>query len=110
MRKTVLFVLWLIACGIVMAKDYVIVIKGQDGPIIGQTEVTSMHNDTLRVFPSKDAATISITLKDANDNIYQSYCVPATCNDILSVISPSLPTGLMLEIRDDKGYIYREFD
>lgn len=113
MKKLLLVFTSLMLTQIAMSKNITIVIRGTNPPDKTNTEVTSHSNgvtDTLVVSPSKKATAIYVYLKDTNENVYQSYCVPATCNDILSVISPSLPTGLMLEIRDDKGYIYREFD
>lgn len=113
MKKALLIISAMFITQFSLAKHITIVVRGNQPRPTGDTEVTTHGatlSDTLIVTPAKDASLLNITLKDANDNIYQSYCVPATCNDILSVISPSLPTGLMLEIRDDKGYIYREFD
>jgi len=95
------------------AKNITIKIKPMRPTNIGNTEVTytgTAASDTLLVTPGRYVDKIYVYLKDTNENVYQSYCVPATCNDILNVISPSLPTCLMLEIRDDKGYIYRVLD
>ena len=92
------------------AKDITIVIRGITPTSGDNTEVITLGmTDTLEVSPAVDATAIYVSLMDMQGTIYQQHCVPATCNDLLNVISPILPNGFMLEIRDDRGYIYRTF-
>lgn len=102
--------LLLLAFLLVQAREITIVINTTKPTMPEGTEVTQLgQTDTLEVTPAVNATTIYVTLMDIQGTIYHQHCVPATCNDLLNVISPILPNGFMLEIRDDRGYIYRTF-
>lgn len=108
MKKKLLFLVGLFITQLSIAREIVVVIRGTNSNPPIYTEVTGL-TDTLSVTPAVDATAIYVSLMDMQGTIYQQHCVPATCNDLLNVISPILPNGFMLEIRDDRGYIYRTF-
>ena len=91
----------------VQAKNRTVVIKGNPVGLTHKTEVTSVV-DTLTISPAKDVEAIYVTLRDANDNIIEYHSSPACFDDCFTIITPSLPDGYVLEIRDDKGTVYRE--
>lgn len=108
MKKKLLIYSFLLSALVVQAKDITIVVRGITPTSGDNTEVITLGlTDTLEVTPAVNATTIYVSLMDMQGTIYQQHCVPATCNDLLSVISPILPNGFMLEIRDDRGCIYR---
>ncbi len=91
------------------AKEYVVVLKGEKPASIGNTEVVSRESgltDTLTVKPGKDVSTIYICLTDERGETYDYRCVSASYDDRISLITPSLPEGYVLNIYDDKGYVY----
>jgi len=94
------------------AKNKTIVVKGAR-PAIGETEIIvekSGPTDTLTVVPARDASVITVNLKTLSGNVIQQYTLAATCEDIVDIISPELPEGYFLEVRDDNGVIYTDFE
>lgn len=111
MRAKMLLLTVLLGAQMALAKDYVIVIRKPDLSI-GHTEVTDepgVLHDTLSVVPSNEATTIYVTLRNANGNVLQQDCLSALREDYINIISPSLPNGYFLEVRDDRGFIYEEY-
>lgn len=111
MKKNLIILAALFLTQLAMAKDRVIVIIGNEPTNIGNTKVkvdSNVYTDTLTITPAKDVSFIYVTLRDASDNIVESYCSPAYYNDCFTIISPTLPYGYTLEIKDDKGAVYRE--
>ena len=97
------------------AKDHVIVVRAQDGTLPSKTEVSTtgggISSDTLTVRPALDASIIYVCLKDTDGTVLDSHQCSATWNDQITIIAPSnLPNGYFIEVRDDKGTIYREFN
>lgn len=112
MKKTFLILAVALMAQFAQAEDITVVIRGNT-PVENTesqlpTQVTD-NLDTLVVTPAQDASLIYISVKKMNGQVTQYHCVPATCNDLLNVIAPVLPEGYLLEIRDDKGYIYQDF-
>lgn len=97
---------------IAQAKEYVIVLKGTSNTIKSNTEVTSKEgcSDTLTVIPARNINEITISIRDVYGNVHQAYYMPATIDDRFSIITPTLPDGYMLEVKDDRGTIYTDFD
>ena len=95
---------------LVQAKDRTIVVRAADVLEKGKTVVTSAGLDTLYVSPGEDVSFLYITLKDVRDNELYQLFVPASFTDNFTIISPELPEGYFLEVRDDKGYIYEEYN
>ena len=97
------------------AKDHVLVIRGADTGHGNKTVVTdgghTPTSDTLTVRPAVDASIIIVALKDPDGTILDERQCAATWNDQVTIIAPAaLPHGYFLEVRDDKGFLYREFN
>ncbi|MBO4810944.1 MAG: hypothetical protein J5552_05185 [Prevotella sp.] len=109
MKKTCLLSMMLaLAFLLAIAKDVHVVIKGSSTHIpIGGTIVTATI-DTLSVFPGVGVDTITVALCDMRGEVLESHSVPANFNDHVFVISPTLPDGCYIEVRDDKGVIYTQ--
>lgn len=110
MKKKILIVLSLLLAFIAQAKEITIVIRGIKPSNTGYTEVITREPDTLSVIPGRGVENIYVTLRDSCGHVMEYYCVPATWEDCLSVVSPSLPNSYTLEIRDDRGVIYTKED
>ncbi|MCR4916004.1 MAG: hypothetical protein K6A96_09645 [Prevotella sp.] len=107
MKKKIVIVAALFAALLVQAREITVVVRGTFTPNTGSTEVTR-ETDTLTVIPGRGVENIFITLRDSCGHVAEYYCVPAGWEDILNVVSPSLPDAYTLEIRDDKGVVYTE--
>lgn len=109
MKKHLLVFASLLFAVITQAKELSIHIKGIRNANTGTTEVNTKPGltDTLTVKPGKDVSIIYISLTDERGEIYDYRCVSATYDDRISLITPSLPEGYVLNIYDDKGYVYR---
>ena len=111
MKKKILLVAVLLVGLLAQAREITLVVKGTNTSSTGSTEVTTKgtsFSDTLTVVPGKDVENIFITLRDGTGQVREYYCVPAGWEDMLRVITPSLPNSYILEIRDDSGVIYTE--
>ena len=91
------------------AKDRTIVVRGKGASTSLKTEVTSVGFDTLSVSPGMEAQKLIISIKTLEDGILYQQIVPVCYEDNYSIITPELPGGYFLEVRDDKGFIYKEY-
>ena len=107
MKKSLMILIALFAAMFVQAKNRTVVIKGAPVSFPNKTEVASAV-DTLTISPSREATTIYVILKDVDENVLEVYSSPAQWDDCFCIITPTLPTGYILEVRDDKGTVYRE--
>lgn len=107
MKKSLMIIAALFVVMFVQAKNRTVVIKGNPVGLTHKTEVTSVV-DTLTISPSREATTIYVILKDVDEKVLEVYTSPAQWDDCFYIITPTLPTGYILEVRDDKGMVYRE--
>ena len=110
MKKKWLMIAVLFTALLVQAREITIVVRGTHTSNTGSTEVITREPDTLSVIPGRGVENIYVTLRDSCGHVVEYYCVPATWEDCLSVVSPSLPNSYTLEIRDDRGVIYTKED
>lgn len=112
MKKKRVLIVAMLACILCLhAKDIVVHIKGTLQTGNGHTEVTNIPSvfvDTLTVVPGVNTDTITVRLCDMRGEVLESHSVPATFNDHVFVMSPTLPDGCYIEVRDDKGVIYTQ--
>ena len=95
-----------------MAKEHTVVIQGTNNTKIGDTVISGGGNsDTLTVRPAQDASIIIVALKAPDGTVLDERQCAATWNDQVTIIAPTaMPHGYFLEVRDDKGFLYREFN
>ena len=114
MKKTIISMAVLLYALSAKANDHTIVICGTDSKDIDKTVVTShggVNSDTLTVRPAVDASIIIVVLKHPDGTVLDERQCAATWNDQVTIIAPAaLPHGYFLEVRDDKGFLYREFN
>ncbi len=108
MKRSFLLIAVLFLTQFSFAKNVTVVIRGSQPVHTGST-VVAREADTLSVTPSVHATTICVRLKDAHGAIAQQYVVSATSDDLLNIVVPALPQGSLLEVRDDREYVYLEF-
>lgn len=104
MKKITLFATAFFAVLCVNA-GHTIVVKSDKPQESGKSEV-SVNNDTIAVTPSIVTSYIEVSVKNDVGNTVSQEIVPANVQSSLTV--PTLPTGYLLEIRDDNGLIYQE--
>ena len=94
------------------AGNHTIVVRGDVPVESGKTEVsvTDSCSDTLVVTPALDVTYIEVTVKDAEGEVVQQNFIPATVPSTTNVNTPVLPDGCILEIRDDNGMVYSEYE
>jgi len=110
MKKFYFIIAVLMFALFVHAKNITIAIRGITPSLPTMTEVTPLGmSDTLEVTPAINATAIYLSLTNMQGTVHQLYCIPATSNDILSFDPSTLPTGYMLEIADDRGFVFRTF-
>lgn len=110
MKKNFLVTAVLLSALIAQAKNITVAIKGFKPNLPVMTEVTPLGmSDTLEVTPAVNATVIYLSVKDLQQNVHQLCCLPAKSNDILTFDPSALPTGYMLEIADDRGFVFSTF-
>ena len=94
------------------AGNHTIVVRGDVPVESGKTEVsvTDSCSDTLVVTPALDVTYIEVNIKDSEGEILQQEVLPATVPSTTHVNTPVLPDGCILEIRDDNGMVYSEYE
>lgn len=114
MKKLFVLVAFLLATFVAQAKDHNVVVKGDFSQSGSHTEVSLGGNDadadTLSVVPAVDASAIYVLIRDVEGNIVEQYTISAKCKNLLTITSPSLPDGYILEIRDDKEVVYKTYE
>lgn len=111
MKKKVFCIVALAIALFAQAKNYTIVIRGTRPSNIGQSVVQTKEDpqtDTLTVLPATDVEYIFVSLKNSAGEVVESYVTSARCEDQVSVITPFIPQGYILQIRDDKGLVYED--
>ena len=95
------------------ANNHNIVIRGSlQEPDKQKTEVKveGITGDSIVVEPSKDVQHITIELKDELGTILYLRAFPSYFNTSVNVPSPNQQGNYLLEIRDDNGVVYTEYD
>ncbi|MBQ9637875.1 MAG: hypothetical protein IJV36_08300 [Prevotella sp.] len=94
---------------VAQAKDIKVVIKGHPTTPIGSTEVFVGKNsdaDTITVVPGKNATFLTISLKGLDGEVLSSYVLPVGASGAFNIITPELPEGFVLEVKDNNGVVY----
>lgn len=91
------------------AKDYKVVIRPIPGTTVSKTEIFVGKNndaDTITVVPGKNATFLTISLKGLDGEVLSSYVLPVGASGAFNIITPELPEGFLLEIKDNNGVVY----
>lgn len=112
MKKKLMLLLALCFAQMAQAKDYKLVIRNNGTSVKSNTEVKTDlegETETIMVTPASDATVVTATVKDMNGTIVSQDAVPASVPDSYVLTTPNLPTGTILEIRDNKGIVYSNY-
>jgi hypothetical protein len=91
------------------ATDHTVVVKGNT-PIQGGNTVVKPESDSLVVTPAANVSSIIIKVTDTTGSVLSMQALPANINITVGVQTPTLPTGCILEIHDDNGVVYSEYE
>lgn len=110
MNKTKPFIVaaMLTVASLVQAKDYHVVIKEKDKSI-GRTEVFfggNFQSDTITVLPADDITELQLTVKTLEGEVLFSQFILFDLPENFNIITPHMPEGFLLEIKDNNGVIY----
>lgn len=108
MKKGLFIVAALLIAMMVQSRERIVFIRGDKKLRPVTTEVTSIGSDTLIVTPDKCVKNLVVSLRDYNGDVvfFRNVAVPLDC--YYTVITPELPKGNFLEVKDDRGYVYIE--
>lgn len=114
MKSRIITSLLFTAAQIGLAKDYVLDIKPTNPLSTGHTEVTirgiGSNPDTLTVIPGKDISHIQVAVSDTKGNKLSDDVIPTIVPQTYRMSLPDMPNGCILEIRDNKGVIYENYE
>lgn len=108
--KTIFLFAALLSAQFAFAKDYTLVVKGKDVTSKGHTEVyvhEEADSDTISVIPGAGVTTISVTLTDLDGNVVGHEMLFGD-GDYIEFSTPDDMDCLILEVRDNRGYVYRD--
>ncbi len=94
------------------AGNHVIVIKGEPYSTKGHTEVKvddSPTGDVITITPAEESTTITITVKDEYGEVISENDIPATAEGVYEVTTPENNEGGTIEVSDDNGLVYSDF-
>lgn len=111
MKKTIVLFAALFVAQFTMAKDYVLVVKGNNNSVKSNIEVKSDNGDidktgTITVKSGSDVTTITVTVKDIYGAVLLQDAVPASEDGTYVLTIPELSNGTILEIKDNTGIVY----
>jgi len=95
------------------AKDYKLVVRDQEKPCTGNTEIHISPDDntaTIVVKPATDVTDIIVKVKDVDGTIVSQSNVPAFVSGTYTLSVPSLSSGTLVEISDNKGIVYTSYE
>ena len=92
------------------AKNHTIYVRGKGVSDKSKTEVSSLGADTLQVSPGQDVREFVVSIKTMQGSILFQQVLVACYEDCYTFIAPDIPNGYYLEVRDDRGYIYKEIE
>ena len=107
--KLTVIALMLMATQFAVAKDIKIVIKGTSESPLLKTEVFTggkFKNDTITVLPAEDITEIQLSIKTFTGEVIFSDLIPFEVPETYHFITPPMPEGFQLEIKDNNGVVY----
>lgn len=110
MKRKGIFLVLLAATLFIQAKDYKLVIRngGVFNPTNTEVKVDGL-NDSIIVVPGMNTQTLTINIKDSEENVISSQVLPVGIDLSVNVETPNSPEVHVLEIRDDNGVVYSEY-
>ena len=98
---------------LIWAGNHVIVIKAEPKLPKGSTEIKvdeTPTGDVITITPSDETSTITITVKDEYGDVIAENDVPATTDGVYEVTTPENNEGGVVEVSDDAGVVYSNFE
>ena len=95
------------------AKNHTIVVRTDAMHAKGNTEVKvdpTGNGEVLTITPAIDVTTITVTIKDEYGEIVAEDDVPATTEGVYEVTTPETSEGSTIEVSDDNGVVYSDFE
>jgi len=112
MKKQILFVSAILTAVFVQAKENTIVINTHSELSKGKTEVKvedSPTGDVITITPAEESTTITITVKNEYGEVISENDIPATTDGVYEVTTPENNEGGTIEVSDDNGLVYSDF-
>ncbi len=113
MKKKVLFIAAVLMAMFAQAKNHTIVVRTDAMHAKGNTEVKvdpTGNGEVLTITPAIDVTTITVTIKDEYGEIVAEDDVPATTEGVYEVTTPETSEGSTIEVSDDNGVVYSDFE
>ena len=107
--KTIIVAAMLAVASLAQAKDYHVSIKAPAGRPVISTEVFiggNFQGDSITITPAEDITEIQISIKTLDGEMLQSEIIPFNLPEHFHFITPHMPEGFLLEIKDNNGVIY----
>ncbi len=110
--KTLIVAAMLTVALLAQAKEYHLVVKPSSGKppgFGGNTEIFiggNTQRDTITVLPAEDITEIQLSIKTLAGEVIFSNLIPFETTETLSIITPHMPEGFLLEIKDNNGVVY----
>lgn len=111
--KTLLIAAMLAVASLAQAKDYHLVIKGKGEIKTPRTEVfvgDNTQRDTITIHPADNVTEIHLSIKTLAGEVIFSRGIPFDLPEQFNIITPHMPEGFLLEIKDNNGVIYTSIE
>lgn len=113
MKKSLLMIAAVLTAMLLQAKDHTIVVRTDQPTPKGNTEVKVDYapgGDVITITPSKDVNTITVTVKDEYGEVVAEGDVPANTEGVYVVNTPGTTGENIIEVSDDNGVVYSDFE
>ena len=111
-KRRLLAITMLVVALTSVAKDYNIVIRHKDKSK-NKTEIYVGNlplSDTINVVPGANVTEIHLSMKKLNGEVILSKVIAITTPETYQIITPPMPEGFLLEIKDNNGVIYTSIE
>ena len=95
------------------AKEQTIVVKKDPLSSKGNTEVKieqGNESDTIVIVPGVNVTDVEVTISDTSGNTIAQYFLPADSKSPINMTTPDLPDYYMVEVRDNHGVVFSEYE
>ena len=113
MKRIILCIAVVLSAMFAQAKDHTIVVKNGIKQSPTNTEVKieqGNESDTIVIVPGVNATDIEVTISDTSGNTIAQYLLPADTSLPLDITTPDLPDNYMVEVRDNHGVVFSEYE
>lgn len=113
MKKTIIAISTLLVVLLAQAKERTIKVNSHGSNVKGKTEVfvdQTNETDSIIITPGTRISDIRVTIKNTLGAVISRYQLPVYGENTIDINTPDLPEGCLIEVEDNTGIVYTNFE